>query len=71
MLNNDSGMLNANSGKSVKNVHLQPEWLFRLSQNMHQVYKWIDQDGNVQYTDQPPPSGDARDEKKGYVTINC
>lgn len=33
--------------------------------NAHgQVYKWIDQDGNTQYTDHPPPSGDARDEKK-------
>ena len=29
-----------------------------------QVYKWVDQDGNVQYTDQPPPSGAAQDEKK-------
>lgn len=29
-----------------------------------QVYKWIDQDGNIQYTDQPPPSGAARDEQK-------
>jgi uncharacterized protein DUF4124 len=33
--------------------------------NAHaQVYKWVDQDGNVQYTDQPPPSGEAQDEKK-------
>jgi len=29
-----------------------------------QVYKWVDQNGNVQYTDQPPPSGAARDEKE-------
>ncbi len=29
-----------------------------------QVYKWVDQDGNIQYTDQPPPSGAAQDEKK-------
>lgn len=29
-----------------------------------QVYKWVDQDGNTQYTDQPPPSGAAQDEKK-------
>lgn len=30
-----------------------------------QVYKWVDQDGNIQYTDQPPPSGAAvRDEQK-------
>lgn len=27
-----------------------------------QVYKWVDQDGNIQYTDQPPPSGVAQDE---------
>ena len=29
-----------------------------------QVYKWVDADGNTQYTDQPPPSGAAQDEKK-------
>ena len=30
-----------------------------------QVYKWVDQDGNIQYTDQPPPSDAAvRDEQK-------
>lgn len=40
--------------------------LFVLVFNAHaQVYKWVDQDGNVQYTDQPPPSGAAvGDEKK-------
>lgn len=27
-----------------------------------QVYKWVDQDGNTQYTDQPPPSGVVQDE---------
>jgi hypothetical protein len=29
-----------------------------------QVYKWVDQDGNTQYTDQPPPTGAAQDEHK-------
>ncbi len=29
-----------------------------------QVYKWVDADGNTQYTDQPPPSGAAQNEKK-------
>lgn len=29
-----------------------------------QVYKWVDADGKTQYTDQPPPSGAAQDEKK-------
>ncbi|MDP1558540.1 MAG: DUF4124 domain-containing protein [Nitrosomonas sp.] len=29
-----------------------------------QVYKWVDQNGNTQYTDQPPPSGAAKDERK-------
>jgi Domain of unknown function (DUF4124) len=40
-------------------------WLV-LAFDVHaQVYKWVDQDGNIQYTDQPPPSGAAvRDEKK-------
>ncbi len=29
-----------------------------------QVYKWVDADGKTQYTDQPPPSGTAKDESK-------
>lgn len=29
-----------------------------------QVYKWVDADGKTQYTDQPPPSGAAKDESK-------
>ncbi len=29
-----------------------------------QVYKWVDEDGNTQYTDQPPPSSAADSEKK-------
>lgn len=30
-----------------------------------QVYKWVDREGNIQYTDQPPPSdATVRDEKK-------
>ena len=32
-----------------------------------QVYKWVDADGNTQYTDQPPPSGAAQDEKKLHI----
>lgn len=29
-----------------------------------QLYKWVDKDGKTQYTDQPPPPGAARNEKK-------
>jgi len=29
-----------------------------------QMYKWVDKDGKTQYTDQPPPPGAAREEKK-------
>lgn len=29
-----------------------------------QLYKWVDKDGKTQYTDQPPPPGAAKDEKK-------
>ena len=36
-----------------------------LVTNAHaQVYKWVDEDGNIQYTDHPPPSGSARSEKQ-------
>jgi uncharacterized protein DUF4124 len=40
--------------------------LFLLCSTMvqAQVYKWVDEDGNTQYTDQPPPSGAAENEKK-------
>ena len=29
-----------------------------------QVYKWVDQNGKIQYSDQPPPSGAVQNEKK-------
>ncbi len=29
-----------------------------------QIYKWVDQDGNIQYTDQPPSAGSAQKERK-------
>ena len=29
-----------------------------------QLYKWVDKDGKTQYTDQPPPPGAAKNEKK-------
>ena len=29
-----------------------------------QVYKWVDKDGQVQYTDTPPPPGAAKVEAK-------
>ncbi len=29
-----------------------------------QVYKWVDADGKTQYTDQPPPSGAAKDKSE-------
>jgi len=42
-----------------------PVVLLVLSFAAHgQLYKWVDKDGKVQYTDQPPPPGAARDEKK-------
>jgi hypothetical protein len=43
---------------------------FILVVNAHaQVYKWVDQDGNVQYTDQPPPSdADWREKKLNIKT---
>ena len=28
-----------------------------LAASAGQVYKWVDEDGNVQYSDQPPPQG--------------
>lgn len=29
-----------------------------------QIYKWVDQEGNIQYTDQPPQPGTAKDASK-------
>lgn len=29
-----------------------------------QIYKWVDEHGKTQYTDQPPPPGAARNEKR-------
>jgi len=29
-----------------------------------QVYKWVDQNGKIQYSDQPPPSSAVQNEKK-------
>ena len=39
--------------------------LFLFSQLISaQVYKWVDENGKTQYTDQPPPSGAAQNEQK-------
>jgi hypothetical protein len=29
-----------------------------------QIYKWVDEHGKTQYSDRPPPPGEAKDEKK-------
>lgn len=34
--------------------------LFSITANA-QIYKWIDENGNTQYTDRPPPPGAARE----------
>ncbi len=45
--------------------HLVFLLLFLSSQMIGaEVYKWVDEDGITQYTDQPPPSGAAQIEKK-------
>ena len=42
-----------------------PVVLLILSFAAHgQLYKWVDKDGRVQYTDQPPPPGAASEGKK-------
>jgi hypothetical protein len=33
-----------------------------------QVYKWIDKDGKVQYTDQPPPPGASKADAQKVIT---
>ncbi|MEE8288573.1 MAG: DUF4124 domain-containing protein [Nitrosomonadaceae bacterium] len=39
--------------------------LFAFSIVAHgELYKWVDNNGNTQYTDQPPPPGAAKTEKK-------
>ena len=32
-VNSDSGMVNGDSGKTGKSVHVEPEWVFTLNQN--------------------------------------
>ncbi len=36
-----------------------------------QVYKWVDKDGKVQYSDQPPPPGATKTEAKKVETSNA
>ncbi|MEO8102886.1 MAG: DUF4124 domain-containing protein [Betaproteobacteria bacterium] len=36
-----------------------------------QVYKWVDKDGKVQYTDTPPPPGATKTEAKKVETGNA
>ena len=44
--------------------------LLALSISAHgQLYKWVDKDGKTQYTDQPPPPGAGRDEKKLNIKL--
>ena len=39
--------------------------LFAFSSNVHaDVYKWVDKDGKIHYSDQPPLAGDAKKMKK-------
>ena len=39
--------------------------LFAFSIVAHgELYKWVDNNGNTQYTDQPPPPGAAKSEKR-------
>lgn len=37
--------------------------LFSVTVNA-QVYKWVDENGKIQYTDRPPPPGAAREEQR-------
>ena len=34
-----------------------------------ELYKWVDNDGKTQYTDQPPPAGAAATEKKLEIKL--
>jgi protein subunit release factor B len=34
-----------------------------------ELYKWVDNNGNTQYTDQPPPAGAAKTEKKLEIKL--
>lgn len=38
-------------------------WLFSVTANA-EVYKWIDENGKTQYTDQPPPPGVAKEKQR-------
>lgn len=38
-------------------------WLFSVTANA-EVYKWIDENGKTQYTDQPPPPGSAKEKQR-------
>ncbi|SFE67882.1 DUF4124 domain-containing protein [Nitrosomonas sp. Nm166] len=38
-------------------------WLLSVTANA-QVYKWVDENGKTQYTDQPPPPGVSREKQR-------
>ncbi|MBC3918755.1 glutaredoxin family protein [Undibacterium sp. CY18W] len=57
------------SNKTILACSLLPALLSALSFSANaqaQMYKWVGPDGKVTYSDQPPPSGKIKVEKKSY-----